>query len=155
MGNIGTWCILSPRAYKLILPGATAAVARCGGREAVESLASAYSETIAYSWGCRWGLLTRHASRDRAIPVSSSSGRMEEGWPRTATLRACMRPSLATNAAPMAQLFLSEPSVPTTLPLFWSLLGPQNQGRIISHRRKHLLFPFVSTLFQFQLFYFS
>ena len=45
------------------------------------------------------------SSRARAIPVSS--GQIDDGCPKTATLRDGRRLSLATYAAPMAPLFLS------------------------------------------------
>jgi hypothetical protein len=76
-----------------------------------------------------------HASIASAIPVSS--GRMEEGWPRTTTLRAGRRPSLATNEAPMEPLLLREPSVATTIPLCWyaAPAGPSRAFREEGHAR--------------------
>ena len=50
-----------------------------------------------------------------AIPVNS--GRIDDGWPKTDTLRDGSLPPIETYAAPMAPFFLREPSVATTRPL--------------------------------------
>ena len=49
-----------------------------------------------------------------AIPLSS--GRINNGWPKTATLREGWRLSLATIAAPIIQPYFSEQSVATMIP---------------------------------------
>ena len=56
----------------------------------------------------------RLSSNANAMPVNS--GRVEDGAPTTATLRAGTRPPIETKAAPMRPSSLREPSVATTIP---------------------------------------
>jgi hypothetical protein len=49
--------------------------------------------------------------------ISVSSGRSDDGWPKTTTLCADLLQSLATSAASILQTLLREPSVATTIPL--------------------------------------
>jgi hypothetical protein len=58
----------------------------------------------------RLGFMLRSSSAGQpssANPIPVSSGRMDDGCPKTATLHACIRPYLATIAAPMALLSLA------------------------------------------------
>ena len=75
------------------------------------------------------------SSSAMAIPVSS--GRSDDGGPKTATLRAGRRSSLATIAAPILPSLLSDPSVATTMPLrvYAAPADPNSASREEGHVR--------------------
>ncbi len=78
------------------------------------------------------------SSSASAIPLSSC--RIDDGWPKTNTLRADRRPSLATSAAPMLLFRLSEPSPPRhryECTLYWlgqAVPGMSDRGALLHPR---------------------